>query len=121
MPVSPQQLIQSLERQKPAPVYLFLGPEGWHRKACREAIVAKALSAESIEEGVTLLDLDTHSLSEIIDDARAMSLFASDRVIWVASAESALPRSRSARSTADSGSGAATSIADRTCSFSSMK
>ena len=96
MPVSPQQLIQSLERQKPAPVYLFLGPEGWHRKACREAIVARALSAESIEEGVTLLDLDTHSLPEIIDDARAMSLFASDRVIWVASAESALPRGRSA-------------------------
>jgi len=96
MPLSPQQLIQSLERQKPAPVYLFLGPEGWHRKACRGAIVAKALSAESLGEGVTLLDLDAHTLSEIIDDARAMSLFAADRVIWVSSAESALPRGRSA-------------------------
>jgi DNA polymerase-3 subunit delta len=96
MPVSPQQLIRSLERQSPAPIYLFLGPEGWYRKVCRQAIVAKALGPDSIEEGVTSLDLDSHTLAEIIDDARAMSLFASERVIWVSNAEAALPRGRSA-------------------------
>lgn len=104
MPVSPQQLIRSLERQAPAPVYLFLGPEGWYRKACREAIASKALGPESLEEGITSLDLDSHTMAEIIDDARAMSLFASDRVIWVASAELALPRGKAADVASDDSS-----------------
>lgn len=95
MAVSPQQLIRSLERQEPAPVYLFAGPEGWYRKACREAIAARILGSDSTDEGLTTLDLDAHTLAEIIDDARAMSLFATNRVIWVSNAEAALPRGRS--------------------------
>ncbi|HPT28520.1 MAG TPA: hypothetical protein PLZ95_19020, partial [Bryobacteraceae bacterium] len=105
MPVSPQQLIRSLERQKPAPVYLFLGPEGWYRKACREAVAARTLGADSMGEGVTSLDLESHTLAEIIDDARAMSLFAADRVIWVSNAESALPRGRATDEPDSAGAG----------------
>jgi len=103
MAVSPQQLIRSLERQPPAPVYLFLGPEGWYRKACRDALIARALGPDSMDEGVTALDLDSHTLAEIIDDARAMSLFAPVRVIWVSNAESALPRGRAAEDSENAG------------------
>lgn len=95
MPVSPQQLLRMIERQAPAPVYLFVGPEGWYRKPCREAIVARVLGSDSAGEGISTLDLDSHTLAEIIDDARAMSLFAANRVIWVSNAEAALPRGRS--------------------------
>ena len=35
-------------------------------------------------------------LSEVLDDARSMSLFAGNRVIWVGAAEAALPRGRAA-------------------------
>ena len=38
------------------------------------------------------------SLTEILDDARSMSLFAPQRVIWVSSAEAALPRGRAVSS-----------------------
>jgi DNA polymerase-3 subunit delta len=50
------------------------------------------LSAEARNEGFTQIDLEETSLSEVLDDARSLSLFATERVIWVASAELALPR-----------------------------
>src|SRR5581483_1167036 len=40
----------------------------------------------------TQTDLENTSISEVLDDARSLSLFASDRLIWVSSAELALPR-----------------------------
>ena len=39
------------------------------------------------------------ALAEILDDARSLSLFASERLIWVVNAEAALPRGRSPRTT----------------------
>jgi DNA polymerase-3 subunit delta len=47
------------------------------------------------------LDASETSLAAIIDDARAMSLFASERLIFVANAEAAMPRS--SRTAASSG------------------
>ena len=44
------------------------------------------------ESGYTRYELDQVSLAEAVDDARALSLFASRRVIWLANAEAALPR-----------------------------
>lgn len=99
--MTPAQLIKQLERQHPAPVYLFLGPETWRRGACRDAIVAKVLDEDQRDEGITRHDLDEMSLTEVLDDARSMSLFATNRVIFVSGAESALPRGRAAAASGD--------------------
>ena len=40
--------------------------------------------------GLTRHEMDSVSLNEVIDDARSMSLFAGNRVIWAASAGSGL-------------------------------
>ena len=41
-------------------------------------------------------DLAEVALAEVVDDARALSLFASERLIWVVNAEAALPKGRAA-------------------------
>ena len=73
-------------------MYLFLGPEAYQRKICKDALVDKLLPGEARGDGLTRVDLEETSLAEVLDDARSLSLFAADRVIWVASAEAALPR-----------------------------
>jgi DNA polymerase-3 subunit delta len=94
--MTPDQFLRSLERQDPKPVYLFLGPEVHRRRLCREALINKLLPGEEREGGLTRHELDSISFREVLDDARSMSLFAGNRVIWAASAEAALPRGRSA-------------------------
>lgn len=94
--MTPEQFLRSLAKQEPEPVYLFVGPESYRRLPCRKALVERVLSAEDRDEGYTRHDLDELSLNEVLDDARSMSLFARNRVIWVGSAESALPRGRAA-------------------------
>jgi DNA polymerase-3 subunit delta len=71
---------------------LFLGPEPYHRERSRRALIEAALPLEDRENGFTYHDLDQVSLREALDDARSFSLFASKRVVWLASAESAVPR-----------------------------
>jgi DNA polymerase-3 subunit delta len=94
--VTPEQFIQTTTRRAWKPVYLFLGPEIYKRRRCREALVSAALGAEERESGFTRHELDEVTLAAVIDDARAMSLFAGSRVIWAGSAEAALPRGRGA-------------------------
>lgn len=96
--MTPEQFLRAIAKQTPAPVYLFIGPETYRRRACRTAIVERVLDPEQCEEGVTRHDLEDDTLSAILDDARSMSLFASNRVIWVAGAEAALPRGKAAAS-----------------------
>src|SRR5258708_2050679 len=79
--MSPDQFLASL-KNGPAPVYLFLGPEAFQRERCRRELLRAALG-----------------------DARALSLFASRRVIWIVNAEAALPRTRAAASDEDVESG----------------
>jgi DNA polymerase-3 subunit delta len=52
------------------------------------------LQAEDREEGIARHDLGESSLAEVIDDARALSLFASRRVLLISNAEAALPRQK---------------------------
>lgn len=94
MPVlTPAQFLAQIAKQPlPAAAYLFAGPEAYYRRLCREALIAKVLPADSRAEGVSQVDLEQTSLREVLDDACSLSLFASDRVIWVSSAELALPR-----------------------------
>ena len=90
--MTPEDLLSQLKAGKVAPAYLFLGPDAWRRDECRKALIEKALPEEDREQGYTRLDLDEVSLTEALDDACSMSLFASTRLLWVTGAEGALPR-----------------------------
>lgn len=105
--MSPAQFLSRIKRNDLPPVCLFLGQEGYNRKRCRAALVA-ACPVEMEQ-----LDLSGTSLAAIVDDARAMSLFAAERLIFAVNAEAALPRStRTAASTgedeSEEGTGAGT-------------
>jgi DNA polymerase-3 subunit delta len=92
--LSPEQFLQRIRKGPPAPVYLFLGPELYQLGMCRRALVEKILAPEDRENGLARHDLETSTLAEILDDARSLSLFAPQRVIWAAGAEAVLPRGR---------------------------
>lgn len=109
--MTPAQFLGRVKRGEIPAVCLFLGQEGYTRKRCRDAVIgASAITPESF-------DAAESSLAAIIDDARAMSLFASERLMFVTSAEAAVPKtSRSAASEDDdeggspSGSGDASAL-----------
>ena len=90
--MTPEAFVDRLRKSAPAPAYLFLGPEPYHRERCRRALVEVALPLEDRETGFTRHDLDQISLREALDDARSFSLFSTIRVIWLAGAEAAVPR-----------------------------
>lgn len=94
--MTPEQFLDRLKKQGPASAYLFLGPEPYQRDRCRRALIDAVLPAEDRESGFSHHDLDQTTLASALDDARSLSLFASQRVIWIASAELALPRGRKA-------------------------
>lgn len=106
--MTPEQFITSLKSRPPRPAYLFLGPEAYRRKACRQALAEKALPEDLRESGFARHDLADLSIQEILDDARSLSLFAAERVIWVQSAELALPRGRAATDDDSAGAGSET-------------
>jgi DNA polymerase III subunit delta len=99
--MTPDQFLLSLQKGAPAPVYLFLGPEPYQRERCRHALLEAVLGTapEERESGLTRVDLSEVPLAAALDDARALSLFASRRVIWIGSAEAILPRRRAAAAT----------------------
>lgn len=84
--MSPRQLLAALSKKDFAPAYLFLGPDAYTRRSAREELL-RAHGGE-----LTRHDLDETSLAGVVDDASSLSLFASERVIWVSSAEGALPK-----------------------------
>jgi DNA polymerase-3 subunit delta len=89
--MTPAQLVALVKKNTPPPATLVLGPEAFQRRRMKESVLA------AFPEGaVTQHDLAETGLAEVLDDARALSLFASERLIWVLSAESALPRGRGA-------------------------
>lgn len=82
------QFLARVKRADIPPVILFLGQEGYNRRRCRQALVAAMPGIETEQ-----CDASETSLAAILDDARAMSLFASERLIFVTGAEAAMPRS----------------------------
>jgi DNA polymerase III subunit delta len=96
--MTPEQFLERLKRNGPAPAYLFLGPEAYQRERCRRALLEAVLGSEDRESGFTRHDLDQIPLSAALDDARSLSLFASRRLIWLGSAEAVLPRGKAASS-----------------------
>src|SRR5579885_1853849 len=61
------------------------------RRLCKQALIERVLG-EAGEAGLGQIDLENTSLSDVLDDARSYSLFSSERLIWVSSAELALPK-----------------------------
>ena len=90
--MTPQQFIAQVKGPGPAPIYLFVGPEMHRRRGCRRFLIEKFLPGELREEGLTRHDLEDLTVTEVIDDARSLSLFASRRLILVSSAELAVPK-----------------------------
>jgi DNA polymerase-3 subunit delta len=104
--MSPEQFLDRVSKKGPESVYLFIGPEAYNRERCRKALTKAALAglAEEEREGAfTRHDLDQVPLASALDDARSLSLFATRRLIWLARAESALPRGRSAEAEEETG------------------
>ena len=93
--MTPAQFIGRIKKNDIPPVCLFLGQEAYNRRRCREALIA------AIPVAAEQFDLSESSLAAVIDDARAMSLFASQRLIFVTSAETAMPRSSRAAAADD--------------------
>ena len=90
------QLIARIQKHSPPPAVLLLGTESYQRRRIKEAFL------QSLEEGsVTQHDLAEIALAEVLDDARSLSLFASERLIWIVNAEAALPRTRAAEEESD--------------------
>jgi len=87
--VTPAQLLARLKQGKTPAAVLLLGPEAYQRRRLKEALVAAFPS-----DAVTRHDLVETSLAAVLDDARSLSLFAADRLIWIVNAEAALPRVR---------------------------
>ena len=85
------QLLARVKKRDFPPAVLLLGPEAYERRRIKEA-----LTSAFAEGAVAQLDLAEMSLAAILDDARALSLFASDRLIWVVNAEAPLPKTAKA-------------------------
>src|SRR5262249_22824738 len=91
----PNQFLARMKRKEIAPAYLFLGAEAYQGRRCREALLDTVLGSTDRENALAQYDLAENSLAQIVDDARSLSLFATDRVIIATNAESALPRQKS--------------------------
>lgn len=111
--MTPDQFLARLARDGAEPAYLFLGPEPYQRERCRKALVEALLPEDQKESGWSRHDLDQVPLAAAIDDARSLSLFAPQRIVWLGRAEAALPRGRAAEDAepdseqrGDSGAGA---------------
>lgn len=94
--MTPAQFLARVKRKEIPPVCLFLGQESYNRKRCRQALIAAFPDVESERH-----DASETSLAAIVDDARAMSLFASERLIFVIGAETAMPRSARGAASSD--------------------
>jgi len=90
--MTPEQFLAKIDKQPLAAAYLFLGQEGYGRRLCKEALMKRVLPGDAGAEGLTQLDLQDTTLAQALDDARSLSLFASERILWITSAELALPR-----------------------------
>lgn len=97
--MTPDQFLQSLTKKAPEGVYLFLGPEPFERERCRKALLTAALGDDLVDENsLARLTLDEVALASALDEARALSLFATRRVVWIGSAEAVIPKGRAATS-----------------------
>jgi DNA polymerase-3 subunit delta len=98
--VTPAQLLTRLKQGNVPPVVLLLGPEAYQRRQLKQA-----LTASPPPDAIAQHDLSELSLAAVLDDARALSLFSADRLLWVVNAEAALPRGKAAAEDESDGEG----------------
>ncbi len=95
--MTPSQFLAKIKKGDLPPVTLFLGQEGYNRRRCRDALISAAAISSGVEPET--IDANETALASIVDDMRSMSLFASERLVFVTNAEVAMPRiSRTAAS-----------------------
>ena len=94
--MTPAQFQARVKKGTVPPATLLLGPEAYERRRIKDALLATVPA-----DAVTQHDLAELTLAEILDDARSLSLFASERLIWIVNAELALPRGRAAAAADD--------------------
>ena len=104
--MTPEQFIARLLKSGPDAAYLFLGPEPYQRERCRKALIEAVLPPDQWgndqrESGWSRHDLDQVPLAAALDDARSLSLFAPERIVWLGRAEAVLPRTRAQEADAD--------------------
>ena len=98
--MTPGQILARIRKGAAPAVVLFLGQEAYERRRIKEALLATVAP-----DAVAQHDLTELSLAEVLDDARSLSLFASERVIWVVNAEAVLPRGKAAAEDDEDGGG----------------
>jgi DNA polymerase-3 subunit delta len=76
--VTPAQFLGRVKKNAVPPAALLLGPEAYERRRIKEA-----LTGAFAPDAITQHDLAEISVLEVVDDARSLSLFASERLIWV--------------------------------------
>jgi DNA polymerase-3 subunit delta len=103
------QLLARIKKSGAPPVLLLLGPEAHQRRQ-----VKQALTATVGESAVTQHDLSQEALVEVLDDARSLSLFAAERLLWISNAEGALPRGRAAEESGEDETGGGSKSASGT-------
>jgi DNA polymerase III subunit delta len=94
--MTPAQFVARVKRKEIPPVCLFLGQEGYNRRRCREALLTALAGIEP-----EYYDASETPIAAIVDDARSMSLFVSERLIFVIGAEAAMPRSSRSAATVE--------------------
>ena len=110
--LKPGDLIRQLRKgTRPAAGYLFLGAEPFYRGRCRRALREAVLGTEPDETATVEIDLGASPLTGLVEEARTMSLFSSDRLVIGRNAEQAVPRTASA-STESEAEGLADYFAD---------
>src|SRR5262249_54376008 len=102
--MTPSQFLMRVKKGAIPPATLLLGPESYERRRILDALAA-GLPEGTVEQH----DLAEMSLSEVVDDARSLSLFASERLVRVLNAEMALPKGSRIEEDADGESPAASS------------
>jgi DNA polymerase III subunit delta len=103
--MTPAQFLSRIKKGLP-PAALLLGPESYERRRIKET-----LGGFFPENATARHDLGEVPLAGILDDARSLSLFAADRLIWAVNAEAALPRGRSDDDEGDGAAGDASALA----------
>ncbi len=93
MGLKPGDLIRQLRKGgKPAPGYLFLGAEPFYRERCRQTVRKAALGPQPDETAIEEIDLAEQRLTALVEAARTLSLFSSERVVIGRNAEQAVPK-----------------------------
>jgi len=84
--MTPAQFLARVKRNEIPPVCLFLGQEAYNLRRCRDAL--KVVFPGEPEQ----LDATEVPLGAILDDARTLSLFTPERLIFVINADAVMPR-----------------------------